>query len=71
MKLEDPKESNVVESAKAAAPDLPSEKRPGCESELLPGLIWRRLAPRFGWDASLPDLGSFEQKRLRRWRARI
>jgi hypothetical protein len=43
----------------------------GSESELLPGLIWRRLAPRLGWDASLPDLGSFEQKRLRRWRARV
>jgi glycosyltransferase involved in cell wall biosynthesis len=41
------------------------------ELELLPGLIWRRLAPRLGWDASLPDLGSFEQKRLRRWRARV
>jgi hypothetical protein len=43
----------------------------GSERELLPGLIWRRLAPRLGWDASLPDLGSFEQKRLRRWRARV
>jgi glycosyltransferase involved in cell wall biosynthesis len=43
----------------------------GSESELLPGLIWRRLAPRLRWDASLPDLGSFEQKRLRRWRARV
>jgi hypothetical protein len=41
------------------------------ELELLPGLAWRRLAPRLGWDASLPDLGSFEQKRLRRWRARV
>ena len=43
----------------------------GSESDLLPGLIWRRLAPRLGWDASLPDLASFEQKRLRRWRARV
>jgi glycosyltransferase involved in cell wall biosynthesis len=43
----------------------------GSEGELLPGLIWRRLAPRLGWDASLPDLGSFEQKRLRRWRAHV
>jgi glycosyltransferase involved in cell wall biosynthesis len=43
----------------------------GSESELLPGLIWRRLAPRLGWDASLPGLASFEQKRLRRWRARV
>ena len=43
----------------------------GSESELLPGLLWRRLAGRLGWDASLPDLASFEQKRLRRWRARV
>jgi hypothetical protein len=43
----------------------------GSESELLPGLIWRALAPRLRLDASLPDLSSFEQKRLRRWRARV
>ena len=43
----------------------------GSESDLLPGLIWRHLAPRLGWDASLPDLASFEQPRLRRWRARV
>jgi glycosyltransferase involved in cell wall biosynthesis len=43
----------------------------GSESELLPGLIWRRLAPRLRLDASLPELLSFEQRRLRRWRARV
>jgi hypothetical protein len=43
----------------------------GSESELLPGLLWRRLAGPLRLDASLPALLSFEQKRLRRWRARI
>ena len=43
----------------------------GSESELLPGLLWRRLAGRLRLDASLPELLSFEQKRLRRWRARV
>jgi glycosyltransferase involved in cell wall biosynthesis len=53
----------------------------GSESELLPGIVWRRLLPvlaagarrpgRRPLDASLPDLLSFEQRRLRRWRARV
>jgi hypothetical protein len=43
----------------------------GSESELLPGLVWRRLAGPLRLDASLPELLSFEQKRLRRWRARV
>ena len=43
----------------------------GSESELVPGLVWRRLAPRLRLDASLPELLSFEQRRLRRWRARV
>ena len=43
----------------------------GSESELLPGLLWRRLAGPLRLDASLPELLSFEQKRLRRWRARV
>jgi hypothetical protein len=43
----------------------------GSESELLPGLLWRRLAGPLRLDASLPPLLSFEQKRLRRWRARV
>jgi hypothetical protein len=50
------------------------------ETELVRGLAWRRLvealarAPRGPWrrlcDATFPDPLSFEQKRLRRWRAR-
>jgi glycosyltransferase involved in cell wall biosynthesis len=43
----------------------------GSESGLLPGLVWRRLARILRLDASLPDLLSFEQPRLRRWRARV
>jgi glycosyltransferase involved in cell wall biosynthesis len=43
----------------------------GSESELVPGLLWRRLAGPLRLDASLPELLSFEQKRLRRWRARV
>jgi glycosyltransferase involved in cell wall biosynthesis len=43
----------------------------GSESELLPGLLWRRVSGPLRLDASLPALLSFEQKRLRRWRARV
>jgi hypothetical protein len=43
----------------------------GSESGLLPGLVWRRLAGILLLDAGLPDLASFEQPRLRRWRARV
>jgi glycosyltransferase involved in cell wall biosynthesis len=43
----------------------------GSESGLLPGIVWRRLAGILRLDASLPDLSSFEQPRLRRWRARV
>ena len=43
----------------------------GSEGELVPGLLWRRLAPRLRLDAGLPELLSFEQRRLRRWRARV
>lgn len=47
----------------------------GSESELVRGILWRwaiALLARAGrGDASLPDLLSFQQKRLRRWRARV
>jgi glycosyltransferase involved in cell wall biosynthesis len=43
----------------------------GSESGLLPGLLWGRLAGILPLDPSLPDLLSFEQPRLRRWRARV
>ena len=43
----------------------------GSESGLLPGIAWRRLAGTLRLDASLPDLSSFEQPRLRSWRARV
>ena len=53
----------------------------GSESELVRGIVWRwivavlaagaREPGRRPLDASLPDLLSFEQKRLRRWRARV
>jgi glycosyltransferase involved in cell wall biosynthesis len=53
----------------------------GSEAELLRGLVWRRLVPllaagarapgRRPADASLPDMLSFQQKRLRRWRAAV
>jgi glycosyltransferase involved in cell wall biosynthesis len=53
----------------------------GSESELVRGIVWRRLLPllaagarapgRRPLDAGLPDLLSFEQRRLRRWRARV
>jgi glycosyltransferase involved in cell wall biosynthesis len=53
----------------------------GSEAGLVRGIVWRRLvallaagarAPgRRPLDASLPDLLSFQQERLRRWRARV
>jgi glycosyltransferase involved in cell wall biosynthesis len=53
----------------------------GSESELVRGILWRwivallaagaREPGRRPLDASLPDLLSFEQRRLRRWRARV
>jgi glycosyltransferase involved in cell wall biosynthesis len=53
----------------------------GSESELVKGIVWRWLAAvlalgarapgRRPADASLPDMLSFQQKRLRRWRARV
>jgi glycosyltransferase involved in cell wall biosynthesis len=53
----------------------------GSELALLRGIVWRRLLPllalgarkpgRRPLDASLPDLLSFEQTRLRRWRAGV
>ncbi len=43
----------------------------GSEAELLPGLVWRRVAPLLGRDAGLPDMLAFQQKRLRRWRADV
>jgi hypothetical protein len=41
------------------------------ETELVRGLLWRRVAGPMRLDASLPDILSFQQRRLRRWRARI
>jgi hypothetical protein len=43
----------------------------GSESELVRGLLWRRVARPARLDTSLPDVLSFQQRRLRRWRARI
>jgi glycosyltransferase involved in cell wall biosynthesis len=53
----------------------------GSEAELVRGIVWRRvLGPlaiglqkpgRRPADASLPDMLSFQQRRLRRWRARV
>jgi glycosyltransferase involved in cell wall biosynthesis len=43
----------------------------GSESELVRGLLWHRLADRLPLDARLPALESFDQRRLRRWRARV
>jgi glycosyltransferase involved in cell wall biosynthesis len=43
----------------------------GSESELVRGLLWRRVCRRLRLDASLPDVLSFQQRRLRRWRARV
>jgi hypothetical protein len=50
------------------------------ETELIRGIVWRRIAGRLGrgarspgratLDAGFPDPLSFEQRRLRRWRAR-
>ena len=42
----------------------------GTEIELAEGLLWRRLAARRG-NNRFPGPASFNQKRLRRWRARI
>jgi glycosyltransferase involved in cell wall biosynthesis len=42
----------------------------GSESELLPALIWRALAC-WAPDTAMPDLLSFQQRRLRRWRADV
>ena len=43
----------------------------GSESELVRGLLWRRLAGPLRLDTALPDVLAFQQRRLRRWRARI
>ena len=49
----------------------------GSELQLAQGLLWQRLAalcarsPLKRCDASIPPPGSFNQKRLRRWRARL
>jgi hypothetical protein len=53
----------------------------GSESELVRGIVWRRVAGllatgasapgRRPLDMSFPDVLSFQQKRLRRWRARL
>jgi hypothetical protein len=43
----------------------------GSEAELIPGILWRWLARPLGRDASLPELLSFQQRRLRRWRAGV
>ncbi len=52
----------------------------GGEWELAPGILWRWAATVCGWralparlalDARFPDPPHFEQKRLRRWRARV
>jgi glycosyltransferase involved in cell wall biosynthesis len=40
----------------------------GSELELLRGIAWRHARPR---DVTIPDPLAFEQRRLRRWRARI
>jgi glycosyltransferase involved in cell wall biosynthesis len=40
----------------------------GSELELARGIVWRRSRPR---NAAMPDLLSYQQRRLRRWRARI
>jgi glycosyltransferase involved in cell wall biosynthesis len=42
----------------------------GSESELLPGLVWRRVA-RWAPDTAMPDVLSFQQRRLRSWRAAV
>ena len=43
----------------------------GSESELVRGLLWRRVCRPARLDASLPDVLSFQQRRLRRWRANV
>jgi Glycosyl transferase family 2 len=43
----------------------------GSESELVPGLLWRRVARTLARDTSLPDVLGFQQRRLRRWRASV
>jgi glycosyltransferase involved in cell wall biosynthesis len=43
----------------------------GSESELVRGLLWRRVVRLVGLDTALPGLLSFQQRRLRRWRARV
>jgi hypothetical protein len=45
----------------------------GGEAQIARGIAWNWLAPAAGrfLDTSLPGLTSFEQKRLRRWRARV
>jgi glycosyltransferase involved in cell wall biosynthesis len=43
----------------------------GAELQLALGIVWRRLAAASRADAALPPLASFEQRRLRRWRARL
>ena len=44
----------------------------GSELELVRGIAWRRLVQILGrGDASFPEPLSFEQRRLRRWRARV
>jgi Glycosyl transferase family 2 len=41
----------------------------GSELDLARGVLWRRLGARA--DVTLPPIESFEQRRLRRWRARL
>jgi glycosyltransferase involved in cell wall biosynthesis len=49
----------------------------GAELQLAEGILWRRLIPllarrrRAAYDASMPPYGAFEQRRMRRWRARL
>jgi glycosyltransferase involved in cell wall biosynthesis len=43
----------------------------GSESELVRGLLWRRAVRPLRLDTALPDVLSFQQRRLRRWRARV
>jgi glycosyltransferase involved in cell wall biosynthesis len=43
----------------------------GSESELVRGLVWRRAVRLLGLDTALPGVLSFQQRRLRRWRARV
>jgi glycosyltransferase involved in cell wall biosynthesis len=43
----------------------------GSETELVRGLLWRRVCRPARLDTSLPDVLSFQQRRLRRWRAQV